>query len=154
MDSQLPLQCLSTAVLDSEEEATQWAGRTAFQVKSKDIIGEPIESLKIQVNPIVSGAFEAPVTDFGFVKLKREADQAELNATMEGLMKLMGDGKKGSYAPTFGPVNGGKATDIAIIVGWDSREVSVSTLALKDSDSFCAGTFECSQGRTKTAEAR
>jgi hypothetical protein len=51
-----------------------------------------------------------------------------------------------SYAPTFGPVKRGKATDIAIIVGWDSREVRDLTLALKDFHSFHAGTFECSQG--------
>jgi hypothetical protein len=57
--------------------------------------------------------------------LKREADRDKFNGMMDRLVKLMGDGKVGSYAPTFGPVNGGKTVDIAIIAGWDSPEVRV-----------------------------
>jgi hypothetical protein len=91
----------------------------------KEIVGEPTSRLKLEVGEIdssVLGAFEAPVTEFAFAKLKDEANRKEFNETALALGTHL---LPSSYSPAFGPAKGGDAVDVAIIIGWDSPEVSL-----------------------------
>ncbi|KAH6908011.1 hypothetical protein BKA70DRAFT_1104076, partial [Coprinopsis sp. MPI-PUGE-AT-0042] len=109
--------------------------RDSFEAKSREIIGEPSgPRLKLHVSEVsssVSGAFEAPVTEFAFAKLKSEANREEYNATSTVLGKQVAGTEKGSgYSPAFGPATGGETVDVAIIIGWDSPEAHMN--AVKD----------------------
>ncbi|KAH6911391.1 hypothetical protein BKA70DRAFT_854688 [Coprinopsis sp. MPI-PUGE-AT-0042] len=92
-------------VWNSEEALANWTGRDSFEAKSREIIGEPSgPRLKLHVSEVsssVSGAFEAPVTEFAFAKLKSEANREEYNATSTVLGSRLRGQKGSGYSPAL-----------------------------------------------------